>query len=204
MQEEIKDPKAKGGKGAKAEVTTQLFEGKDTTRYKEIAENVSKQIQVIYGNEDTPNKTVDLIQLVSDDQTLVSLFIERLCLEYDTPPPTKDEVEKQMRENIKKKADLLEQLEEARGAEAGEADPKAKAPAKGGAKVTKSVAEFEEEIQALMSVDVNGWVLLDFPRTINQAKMLEHLLTGYKSITDSEKPFDSSNFEVWTKFADHE
>lgn len=109
-----------------------------------------------------------------------------------------------MRENIKKKADLLEQLEEARGAEAGEADPKAKAPAKGGAKVTKSVAEFEEEIQALMSVDVNGWVLLDFPRTINQAKMLEHLLTGYKSITDSEKPFDSSNFEVWTKFADHE
>jgi hypothetical protein len=142
---------------------------------------------------------------VSDDQTLVSLFIERLCLEYDSAPPTKDEVEKQMRDNVAKKAELLEQLEEARAAEAaaGEADPKAKAPAKG-AKVSRSAAEIEEEIQALMSVDVNGWVLLDFPRTINQAKMLEHLLTGYKSLTDSEKPFENSNFEVWTKFADHE
>jgi hypothetical protein len=123
-----------------------------------------------------PPKHVDLIMLVNDDTTLVNLFIERLCLEYDTPPIGKDEVEKQMRENLVKKADLMEQLEEARQTEAaGEADPKAggKAPAKG-AKVAKSSAEIEDEIQNLMSIDINGWVLLDFPRSINQAKMLEY------------------------------
>ena len=71
-----------------------------------------------------------------------------------------------MRENLTKKAELLEQLEEARAAEASGEDPKGKPPAKG-AKAVKTAAEIEEEIESLMSVDVNGWVLLGFPRTIN-------------------------------------
>jgi len=110
-----------------------------------------------------------------------------------------------MRENLTKKNELMEQLAEARINEqnAGEPDPKA-AKGKGGAKAVKGVKEIEDEIQALMGVDINGWALLDFPRTINQAKLLENLLTGYKSLTDSEKGFERSNFEVWSKFADHE
>lgn len=38
-----------------------------------------------------------------------------------------------------------------------------------------------------MSVEKNGWVLIDFPRTINQAKLLENVLTGYKQPTDMSK-----------------
>ena len=53
-----------------------------------------------------------------------------------------------------------------------------------------------------MSIDKSGWVLVDFPRTINQAKQLEKALSGYNSLTDQRKPFERQNYEVWTKFAD--
>jgi len=45
-------------------------------------------------------------------------------------------------------------------------------------------------MKALMSVDINGWILVDFPRTINQAKLLENVLNGYKSLTDAPKTFE--------------
>lgn len=55
-----------------------------------------------------------------------------------------------------------------------------------------------------MSVDKSGWVLLDFPRTINQAKLLENILTGYKSPSDQPKLFQVANQEIWTNFTDPE
>jgi hypothetical protein len=42
VKEEVPDPKAKGGKkDAKPDAGALLFEGKDTTRYKDIAETVA-------------------------------------------------------------------------------------------------------------------------------------------------------------------
>lgn len=55
-----------------------------------------------------------------------------------------------------------------------------------------------------MSVEKSGWILLDFPRTINQAKLLENTLTGYKSPSDQPKSFTQANQEIWTNFTDPE
>jgi hypothetical protein len=38
-----------------------------------------------------------------------------------------------------------------------------------------------------MSADSSGWVLIDFPRNIKQAKILENKFTGFTAYTDNEK-----------------
>ena len=55
-----------------------------------------------------------------------------------------------------------------------------------------------------MSVQKNGWVLLDFPRTINQAKLLETMLTGYRQPSDLQKQQNQVVSEINTNFTDPE
>lgn len=125
-KEEQADPKAKGGKGKAAEAPVDVFAGKDTTQYKEIATLILKQVQLTTGNEDAlPGKDVDILQLVSDDGLLVQLFIQKLKLTYSNTGPSQEEQEQLMRANIDKEQELLEQLEEAKN-ETAEADPKKK------------------------------------------------------------------------------
>ena len=70
-----------------------------------------------------------------------------------------------MRENIAKEKDLLEHLEEAKQNEGADADPK-----KGKqTKASKSPQEIQQELEDLKALDVNGWILFDFPRNLNQA-----------------------------------
>ena len=38
-----------------------------------------------------------------------------------------------------------------------------------------------------MSADSSGWILIDFPRNIKQAKILENKFTGFTANTDNEK-----------------
>lgn len=45
---------------------------------------------------------------------------------------------------------------------------------------------------------------MDFPRNLNQAKLLEHAFTGFQAITDLPKPISQQNYEVWSKFSDPE
>jgi hypothetical protein len=73
VKEEVIDPKAKAAaKGKVAEAPTDIFAGKDTTKYKAIAQKILKSIQLTTGNETSlPGKEVDLIQLVTDDELLV-------------------------------------------------------------------------------------------------------------------------------------
>lgn len=68
----------------------------------------------------------------------------------------------------------------------------------------KSSKDIQQEIAQLLSVEKNGWVLVDFPRDVNQAKLLENHFHGYRSASDQPKPADQVNFEVWSKFADPE
>mmetsp|Transcript_21955 Transcript_21955/g.34103 ORF Transcript_21955/g.34103 Transcript_21955/m.34103 type:complete len:399 (+) Transcript_21955:2478-3674(+) len=103
-----------------------------------------------------------------------------------------------MRENIEKEKELLEQLEDARANDGGDADPKGK----GKGKATKSPQEIQQEIDDLKALEVNGWILIDFPRNLNQSKLLEHEFTGFELNTDSQKPNEVANFETWTKFTD--
>jgi len=73
-----------------------------------------------------------------------------------------------MRDNLVKQKDLQDQLEEAKTNEMSEPDLGKAAKGKGGGKAaTKTPSEIMAEIRALQSIELNGWVLIDFPRTIN-------------------------------------
>jgi len=122
------------------------------------------------GQEKIPGKDIDIISLVSDDSLLINLFIQKLKLTFKDAPPSEEEKEAQMRANLDKKKELQEQLNEAKENEVSQPDLGGKAPAKGakGAKnVAKSSKEIQDEIDELMSIEKNGWLLLDFPRNIN-------------------------------------
>jgi len=70
-KEEAADPKGKGKKAA-ADAPADIFAGQDTTRYKEIASLLIKQIQLTTGNQESiPGKDTDLLLLISDDNLLV-------------------------------------------------------------------------------------------------------------------------------------
>jgi hypothetical protein len=55
---------------------TVAFDGKDTTAYKLICE----ELKTKFFPKDLP--TIDLISIVIDDELLVKLFIERLVLDF--------------------------------------------------------------------------------------------------------------------------
>ena len=54
---------------------------------------------------------------------------------------------------------------------------KGKAPAKTAAKGPDEL--LKEELEAIRRMDVNGWILVGFPRTLMQAKLLENALSGF-------------------------
>lgn len=197
--EEVVDPKAKGGKGKAAEAPVDPFAGKDTTLYKEIGNLVLQQIQSSTGDENgMPGKDIDIQSLIGDDQLLVQLFTQKLLLTYDAEGQTAEQKEAALIEKIAKEKELLEQLEEAKANEGADADPKGKK----GSKAAKSPAEVQEELNQLLAPDINGWVLVDFPRNLTQAKLLESSFTGYQAASDTAKPMNQQNFEVWSKFTE--
>lgn len=160
QKQEDADPKAKGKKGADAG-PADAFAGKDTEAYKAVAERALKSVQLTTGAQEIPAAGKDLADLVSDEQILVDLFCQKLKLTFDgAEAPDADQ---QRREKIAKEKELLEQIEEAKAAEANEAaDPKGKGK-KGAA---KSAAELEDDLTQLLSLDRSGWLLVDFPRTL--------------------------------------
>ena len=89
-------------------------------------------------------------------------------LTFPSEGPSKEEQENELRDLVEKEKELLIQLEESKANDGAEADPKAKGGK--GAKATKSPEEIQEEITKLIAASTNGWILLDFPRNINQAK----------------------------------
>lgn len=124
--------------------------------------------------------------------------MQKLKLTFKAEGPTKEEQDAEMRDLVEKEKELLQQLEDAKANEGAEVDPKAK----GKPKATKSPEEIQEEITKLVAADNSGWILMDFPRNINQAKELEALFQGYELLTDGVKSQKLLNFEAWTKFTD--
>jgi len=45
--------------------------------------------------------------------------------------------------------------------------------------IQAKIDELRKEIEALDAVEKNGWILIDFPSTFAQAKLLETALSGY-------------------------
>ena len=84
---------------------------------------------------------------------------------------------------------------------AAAADPKAKkaaAPSKG----QKAPEEqLKDELDEITKVKPEGFILLDFPKNLNQAKLLENAINGFKAMTDSMKDPEMTKYEEWSKLA---
>lgn len=85
--------------------------------------------------------------------------------------------------------ELIQQIEDIEAAlAAAAADPKSKGkPAKGGPDPEKLKAELED----IRNFKPVGWILVDFPRTLSQAKLLEKEMTDFQSGVDQEDSSDS-------------
>ena len=71
---------------------------------------------------------------------------------------------------------------------------------KGGEK--KSPDEvLRDELDTIRSLKLKGWILLDFPKTLTQMKLLEAALSDYESKTDLPKEDAQIVYESWTKIA---
>lgn len=192
QKEEVADPKAKGKKPADEKLDP--FAGQDTTVYKEIATALLENVQQNSGDKESiPGKDVDILSLVTEDDLLTKLFTQKLRFTLTEKPPTAEERDSKLREIVLQEKQLLEQLE---GGEPVE-DKKGK---KGGG--AKSPEDIQNEIKELLKPDISGWVLVDFPRNLSQAKSLEKMFTGFQIHTDTSKTSQVSTFETWTKFTD--
>lgn len=58
------------------------------------------------GQEKVPSKDVDLVSLVSDDNLLINLFIQKLKLTFKDPPQSDEDKDALMRTNIDKEREL--------------------------------------------------------------------------------------------------
>ena len=138
-----------------------------------------------------------------DDNLLVSLFIEKLKLEYANVDLSlnMDEIEA----GVTREKEIEAQLAEMDQGEQKSADPLAKGKgadkkAKGGDK--KSPDEvLRDELEGIRATKLKGWVLLDFPKNLTQMKLLESALSGYESRIDLPKDDAKVIHEAWTKVA---
>lgn len=126
---------------------------------------------------------------VLDDNLLVQLFVKRLELQFGEGK-SQYELDQELRDGVVREQEIVQQLkefEEQAHLAAGGKDDKAKG-GKGAPKGGKTQEEMlREELEAIRSVKMSGWVLLDFPQTLNQMKLLEKAISGYESKVDVMK-----------------
>jgi len=97
-------PPAKGGKKGPAkgeEKPVDIFEGFDTTTYKEAAGQIKEKL----GEEFSSIPLQELIPKVDDDRLVVSLFVERLKFAFPQRP-SEEEIESEMRTQIQREREL--------------------------------------------------------------------------------------------------
>lgn len=125
---------------------------------------------------------------VDDDGLLVQLFVKRLELQFGEVK-SQYELEQELKEGVLREQDIVPQLKEfeEQAHNLPGKDDKAKAQ-KGAQKGGKTQEELlKEELDTIRTVKMSGWVLLDFPQSLNQMKLLERALSGYESKVDVTK-----------------
>ena len=194
-----KAKKAPPAKGKVEEAAPQdPYAGLDTKEYKEIGHQIKK---FIGEGGDLPT---DLTGLVTDDYLLVNLFIQKLKLTFQPDNRSEQAKLEEIKANILKEKEILEQLAELEAANAG-ADPKAKGkapPPKGkGAGGPSGEEQLKADLELVTKVQPEGWILIDFPRTLQQAKTMERLMNnGFTAMIDRPKDIAQKEFEAWSKF----
>lgn len=198
-----KAPPPKGGKVEEA-APVDIFAGLDTKEYKEIGALIKKQVCPGEGTEIPQGQ--DLVALVNDDKLLVRLFVQKLKLTFPQEKSEESRIE-EIKQGLLKEKELMEQLAELEAANAAGGDPKAapkgKAPPPKGGKGAGGPSGEEQiraELDQIQKVQVEGWLLIDFPRTLSQAKALEQVMSGFTTLIDegsNTKP--QQDFEMWSK-----
>ncbi|CDW87464.1 mitogen-activated protein kinase organizer [Stylonychia lemnae] len=180
------------------------YAGMDTKDYKDIG----NQVKAIFGeNFDfaTLNNSgaPDLVSMIQDDSLLIRLFIQKLKLSFPQDKPEQVKIE-EIKLNIQKEKEILEQLaelEQQNAAVGGAQDKKGKAPPAKGKNAGSNEDQLRQDLELIQKIQPEGWILLDFPRTLSQAKLMEKLMTGFQSMTDLPKNQDLVAFEQWSKIA---
>ena len=72
---------------------------------------------------------------------------------------------------------------------------------KGAAKGGKGASDeaLKEELESIRGAQTKGWILVDFPRNLDQMKLLETCFSGYVAPTDLPKSTLKQKKEVWSK-----
>ena len=133
----------------------------------------------------------------------MNLFIQKLKLTFPNDKSEQAKIE-EIKGYILKEKEILEQLAELEAANAG-ADPKAKGkapPAKGkGAGGPSGEEQLRADLELATKVQPEGWILIDFPRSLEQAKTMERLMNnGFTCMIDRPKDQVQKEFEAWSKF----
>lgn len=99
--------KAPARKGKQEEIVpVDIFEGRDTTEYKRIANSIKQMYFPEFEGEWVTK--IDLSNLIVDDAVLIELFAERLRLEYQGKVVPK----KDLKQGCVRELEILKQLEE--------------------------------------------------------------------------------------------
>jgi len=111
------------------------------------------------------------------DEIYVDLLLEHI--KNDFPEKTMEEISKDTLQKIKRKMEILEEIKDIK--EDKENDPNSR--------LTEE-AVLNEELMKIGLDSTKGFVIVDFPNTYNQAKLLEQKLSGY--IPEIEKPLNEA------------
>lgn len=124
------------------------------------------------------------------DEIYVQLYVSKLRLTY--PYKSKKQVRSEIRKKVewereqrKKISGLVKELEEIANPPAQEAEGAPSATVgkrkkkQDPAQIEVKINELQAEIEKSHKIEKNGWILLDFPSTFAQAKLLETALSGY-------------------------
>ena len=92
-----------------------------------------------------------------------------------------------MEAGLIREKELLDQLHDME--DHTQAAPDAKKGGKGAAKGGKPTSDetLREELDSIVKLQPKGWVLIDFPRSLSQMKLLETSLSGFESKADLAK-----------------
>jgi len=133
---------------------------------------------------------LDLVAMINDDALLVNLFIQKLKLSFPADKSEEAKIE-EIKQNLAREEKILEELAELEAANAAGGDPSkakgAKAPPakKGAAGGPSGEEQLRAELEQITKVQPEGWLLLDFPRSLKQAKVMEKLMTGFVASIDA-------------------
>ena len=196
-QEDIEiNTKAKSKKKNQQELNKKQKEEK-LIEFQPILEIIKPYLELEENNasmEKTDKKKENII--IPQDEVLLKLLIYQI--EKDFPEKTKNELAKEIKENMNKINSILDKMEEIKDNLEEKAIEKTKEKEKKGSKKDKgekNIESLEKELETIKLQSIKGFIIVDFPNNLNQCHLLENYLTGYVEETQRPKSLKSKEME---------